>query len=226
MATGIVLLAGSSTRYNPNNPKQFEIVCGRPLFDYSISTFIKSNQIDKVVLVVKSDHLDYVKSYYSNCEKVVGVIAGGVTRQSSVLLALEFLSSLIKPEEKILIQDAARPLVTEKMIEDVISALDNFESCTIASNNKDTLCISKSNIIEGYVDRNITYRIETPQGFIYKKLFDAHKKMDINLFSDDTQLLQAIGIPTKLILSDTINLKITTLSDMELFKSINREFES
>ena len=225
MATGIVLLAGSSTRYNSNRPKQFELVNNRPIFDYSISAFIKSPLIEKIVLVTRKDYLDYVRKFYKDESKIIGVIEGGVTRQTSVLLALEFLDGKIDGNEKILIQDAARPFLSSAMIENSVKTLDEYDSCTSASRNKDTLCQSSGEFIDNYVDRTMTFCIETPQGFIYKKLFEAHKRMDVNLYTDDTQLLKSIGIQTKLIISDEVNFKITTLSDMELFKKICEEEE-
>lgn len=217
MAIGIILLAGSSTRYSSVTPKQFELVNNRPLFDYAISTFLANKNISKVVLVTRSDYVDYLKDFYKKKKKILGVIEGGETRQQSVFNSLSFLESKIKSNEKILIHDAARPLVSDQMINDVIATLDEYKSCTIASLTTNTLCQSHSETIENYVDRGITFSIETPQGFIYESLFEAHKRMDTNLFTDDTQLLQSVGIKTKLVISKDFNFKITTKSDMELF---------
>ena len=217
MAIGIILLAGSSTRYSSVTPKQFELVNNRPLFDYAISTFLANKSISKVVLVTRSDYVDYLKDFYKKKKKIFGVIEGGETRQQSVFNSLSFLENKIKGNEKILIHDAARPLVSDQMINDVIATLDEYKSCTIASLTTNTLCQSHSEVIENYVDRGITFSIETPQGFIYESLFEAHKRMDTNLFTDDTQLLQSVGIKTKLVISKDFNFKITTKSDMELF---------
>lgn len=217
MAIGIILLAGSSTRYNSNKPKQFELVNGRPLFDFAISIFLANKNISKVVLVTRFDYVDYLKKFYNGKKKVFGVIEGGETRQQSVFNALSFLESKVKDSEKILIHDAARPLVSDQMINDVIDALNENKSCTIASLTTNTLCQSHSEYIENYVDRGITFSIETPQGFIYDALFEAHKRMDTNLFTDDTQLLQSVGIKTKLVINKDFNFKITTKSDMDLF---------
>lgn len=217
MAYAIILLSGSSTRFNGETPKQFTLVNGKPLFMYSLDAFLSHPKIEKVVLVTLKNYIDFVKGYLPST-KPVDVIAGGNTRRESSYFGIKQLNLSANDNSKVLIHDAARPLVTYKMIDDVLNTLDHCCSCTIASSTNNTLIDLEGN----YLDRNLIKSIETPQGFIYCPLLKAHETVNNNA-TDDTMLLKEIGYKTELVMSNSINIKVTNKDDLLIVKAILEE---
>ena len=97
----------------------------------------------------------------------------------------------------------------------MVSSLDESNNSTIASEMNNTLIDVNGN----YLDRSKIRTIETPQGFIYSSLVKAHETVTKEV-TDDTMLLNEIGYPTKLVLSSSVNLKVTNKEDILIAKAI------
>ena len=135
MAYAIILLSGSSTRFNGEKPKQFTLINGKPLFMYSLEVFLKHPEIERVVLVTLKDYIDFVKENI-NYDKRVDVIEGGKTRRKSSYLGIKHLDKYVSNDSKILIHDAARPLVTSKMIDNLLEAAEELNE-TVSRSEKE-----------------------------------------------------------------------------------------
>jgi len=215
MNISIILAAGTSSRFNKKKPKQFDDSFNKKmLIEHSIETFIKHSRIDKVILVVPELFLNKIKNKIKNCI----IIKGGKTRQES-----SFLGLMACPQNttNVLIHDAARPFVSTEIIENCINNLNdkNIAVCP-ALPCTDTIAEIKNNKdIYNTLDRNILYKLQTPQAFNYKILLDCHKKLNEQV-TDDISIIKKQGYNCKIIKGDIKNMKITYEEDFKMLKSL------
>jgi len=212
----IIVAAGNSTRFNCAIPKQYLIMNGRSVLNWTVRAFLASDFIDNVLVVINKDHKDL---YYNSTEEfdILDPIIGGKTRNESVLLGLKALEQ-INPKN-VLIHDAARPLISTKLIDEVISQLQNYSAVDVGIGITDTI---KHNFAKNKIktiDRNKLYATQTPQGFQYKTILDLHKQSNAN-YTDDISLCIENGIKICKIEGDKNNIKITNSSDIEFCKYI------
>ena len=118
-------------------------------------------------------------------------------------------------QEKVLIHDGARPLVTDEMIDSLITMLEQCDSCTIASKCTSTMINDEGD----YIDRNKLCVIGTPQGFKLETILRAFEEYKESA-TDDTSLVAKLGIKPKIIFNDSPNIKVTTQEDLVVVKAI------
>ncbi len=228
MNYGIILLGGDSLRTSTSLPKQYFVIKGKEVFLYSFEVFLKNPNISKILLVTNEEYIDFVKIKLLNYKttKEINVIKGGFNRQESTFLALNYIKehesdvSLIN----VIIHDAARPLLTTKVLDSVIEELKTKEAITTYYPIYDSICTSKDlKVIDGYRTRTETFSIQTPQAFRFDLIFNAHlsaineKWPNIN---DDSVLVKKNGHEVNLVLGDRLNFKITTIDDLFMVKRI------
>jgi 2-C-methyl-D-erythritol 4-phosphate cytidylyltransferase/2-C-methyl-D-erythritol 2,4-cyclodiphosphate synthase len=150
--------------------------------------------------------------------KILPPVHGGAARQESVRNGLESLTEM-RPDN-VLIHDAARPFVTADVIDGVISALDRHPGAIPAVPVIDTLKRGSERIIGGTVERAGLWRAQTPQGFRFDAILDAHRKLSDKQLTDDAALLEAQGLKVELVPGAEGNFKITTMEDFERAKRL------
>lgn len=217
--TGIILLAGQSTRYNKGINKNLDSLDDKLVITHSIKKFLNNQYINELILVVRPEDIDEVlKDVHSNTErtKPIKIVPGGSTRQESVYNALQIVNSDI-----VIIHDGARPLVRDKYIKSCIESMDEYYASTIAVKAKDTIKIGndKNEVIET-TDRANTWIVQTPQCFDTEILKFVHEKYRNEVATDDCSLVEREGVTVKLIEGDYTNIKITTKEDMEIAKKL------
>ena len=208
MNIAIILAAGNSNRFGGNTPKQFIKIKDRLLIDFSIATFEKIKNINKIIIVVS-------KKYYSLMVKEYpqhSIILGGETRKES---SYNGLLACDKETKKVLIHDSARVLITEDLINKCIKTLDDYNAVTLAVAVKDTIAKVKNSSIIKIDDRETLRAIQTPQGFNFTKIKNAHIE-DKKNYTDDIQLMLNSNYDCKFIEGDEINFKVTTKNDFIL----------
>ncbi len=168
----IIAAAGEGSRFgaetNKENPKQCRMLLNKPLYMWSMSEFISNVYISSLVLIGNQYILDSMRESVKNfpTEKRIDVICGGKSRQESVFLGLK-QSLTHEPEPKFaLIHDAARPLITQSMINAVAQEITNSGAATIACAVSDTVKRVEKNTLDisDTLDRNELYLAQTPQG--------------------------------------------------------------
>ena len=222
MITAILLLAGNSERLGLKDTfKQFIQINNKELYLFALQELIKNNNIDNVLLVYKSEHFDLIKNSLAKIKitKPIYLVCGGKTRQLSVFNALNYINNCLH-SEYVLIHDAARPGLSQKIINENIEALKTFDATTTILKIHDS--IAGFNNLEkfNYLDRNKTFLIQTPQCFKFEIIFNQHIKAYNNNkfdYSDDIQIFNDYK-NVKFIEGNVFNLKITTLNDLELLK--------
>jgi 2-C-methyl-D-erythritol 4-phosphate cytidylyltransferase/2-C-methyl-D-erythritol 2,4-cyclodiphosphate synthase len=139
-------------------------------------------------------------------------VAGGATRQESVLRGLEGLRAAAP--ETVLIHDGVRPLVDAALIDRVIDGLAEHVAVLPALPVTDTLKRVADDHVLGTVERAGLFRAQTPQGFRYPAILDAHRRQAGSAMTDDVALAEAAGIAVAVVAGDECNLKITAPEDL------------
>ncbi|TQS72792.1 bifunctional 2-C-methyl-D-erythritol 4-phosphate cytidylyltransferase/2-C-methyl-D-erythritol 2,4-cyclodiphosphate synthase [Rhodobacteraceae bacterium] len=202
----IIVAAGRGTRAGGELPKQWCLLNGKPVLSHTISAF--QNALDARILLVL--HPDEMQRGMELCGGAVTLVAGGDSRNASVRNALEALDG--SPVTRVLIHDGARPLVTGAVIKDVLSALETSPAAAPALPVTDALWKGHHGYVEGTHDRTGLYRAQTPQGFHFPAILNAHRSY-IGTAADDVEVARAAGLPVAITRGQEDNLKITYAND-------------
>ncbi len=218
--TGIILVAGNSTRFGQNRNKNFELVNGKSILSYSINAFNNNKYIDDIIVVIKQDDKETVQKIIDEQEtnKKIDLVIGGISRQESVYNAIRTTTSDI-----VIIHDGARPAIKQEYINKSIEEMSNFKGVTIGVKSKDTIKITDDNgIVVNSTKRSNTYVIQTPQCFDREILLKLHEKYKETEVTDDCMLLEKGGYEVKIIEGDYTNIKVTTYDDMNIISQFLR----
>lgn len=224
----LVLAAGTGSRMgNADKPKQFLSVYNKPLLVHTVEAFEVNDNIDSVVIVTNEEYIDQVKVWCKQFDltKVKCVVAGGPSRQLSVYNGLQGLKSIgVEEDDNIIIHDAARPLISQEIINDNIEGCKLYGAVDTVIPASDTIIRSLDKIvIKEIQNRSELFQGQTPQSFKFKIINDAHeiaKKNNDNDTTDDCKLVIKNGTPVHLVAGSKLNFKITTFDDLMMLKAL------
>ena len=201
----VILAAGTGSRIGGETPKQFIVFDGKELFMHSL----------EIVLVVNEFYNDKYVNFVKNYEisKKLVLINGGKNRQDSVFNAIKYISQN-NENAIILVHDAARPYVSEKIILDNIEAVKKFECCTTAIPSSNSVYLTKGGNFVEEVNRDSIYLAQTPQSGYLKIFQKAFKKID-KIYTDEAAIFAASGYVPHIVLGEEKNLKITYPEDLQ-----------
>ena len=215
----IILSAGQGERLNEKLPKGFIKLEEKPLFLWSLEAFDQTEEIQGGVLVVPENWEEEAKRYLINLQKEWLITKGGPTRQDSSFSGLLALEAL-KPEY-VLIHDGARPFLKKDLIKRLL--LQAPQAVIPVLPVKETLIEADENWASKIIDRKKTKIVQTPQGFPYRRILEAHKlakEEGLMDQSDDSSLYLRYGGRVKLVEGDIFNIKITFPEDLKFAKWI------
>jgi 2-C-methyl-D-erythritol 4-phosphate cytidylyltransferase/2-C-methyl-D-erythritol 2,4-cyclodiphosphate synthase len=220
----IVVAAGSGVRASSASglPKQYASIGGEMVLTHTLRAFASHPDIGLIVTVIRAgDEALYVQAAAGLGAKLAArlgrFVAGGATRQQSVHNGLKALAA-VSPE-RVLIHDAARPFVDHGVISRVIGALDGCDAALAAVPVADTLKREENGAVAATVDRAGLWRAQTPQGFRYRAILEAHEAAEAasrSDFTDDSAIAEWRGMAVALALGSEANSKITTAEDLAL----------
>ena len=204
----VILAGGKGSRFGKKLPKQFIEINGENLIHFFLKR-IDTRNFDKILIVHKYSHLKYIKNIRIDFPSVNFLFANaGKNRQLSSFNALRKLKPF-KPKN-VLIHDAARPFCSNKLIVKILKQLKKNYSAIPYVYSVDKKVVANKEF------NNKLKLIQTPQGFEFKTIFEAHKKTLIKNAKDDSILLPQNKI--KFIRGENLNLKITYSDDLNYFK--------
>ena len=163
----IIVAAGRGKRAGGDLPKQWQMLTGKPVLGRTIDAFRK--QTDVICVVLHPDDHDLWNDFGLEADAVVN---GGATRDESVRAGL--LAVKDHNPSKVLVHDAARPLVSKQTIQRVLDALEEHPGAAPALPVTDALWRSEGTAVDAAVSREHLYRAQTPQGFNYAQILEAH----------------------------------------------------
>ncbi len=215
----ILLLGGSAKRFGGNTPKQLLPVNGRPLFCYAFDALSTSPEIDAIILVVRPDLEDEVKGIVEKraSKKPICYVPGGDSRSESVRNAILYLDENgISGETIILIQDADRPHLDERLIKEGIEkAMDSGASVTAIPCTDSVFVSSDSEHVSSYQEREKTFLAQTPQTF----RLDLLRKLSFaEISTDEASQIHALGEKVSIVRGSPLNYKINYPEDLERFE--------
>lgn len=228
MNIALILAAGSGSRMgNADKPKQFLPIYGKPLMIHTIEAFEAHDEVEAVVIVTNDIYIDQVKVWCKQYDlsKVKGVVAGGDSRQISVYNGLMAVKNIAKSDNDIIIiHDAARPLISQKIISDNIKACMKFGAVDTVIKASDTIIRSTDEkTINDIPNRSELYQGQTPQTFKLSLILQAHEKAKSGLIpnvTDDAKLVLSLGEKVHLVEGSKQNFKITTFDDLMMLKAL------
>jgi 2-C-methyl-D-erythritol 4-phosphate cytidylyltransferase len=204
----IVVAAGSGSRFG--KPKQFELLAGRSLLDWS--TAAAACACDDVVVVLPPGAVDRLAA---SAGGVVGV-AGGATRSESVRNGL---TAVPDDADVIVIHDAARPLASAALFDAVIAAVrDGADAAIPGVAVTDTIKRVEGAAVVETLDRSALVAVQTPQAFRADALRRAHAMGDDA--TDDAALVEASGGKVVVVPGEAANIKVTTLDDLRIVEAL------
>ncbi|MBN8997005.1 MAG: bifunctional 2-C-methyl-D-erythritol 4-phosphate cytidylyltransferase/2-C-methyl-D-erythritol 2,4-cyclodiphosphate synthase [Rhizobiales bacterium] len=211
----IIVAAGRGTRVaGAQVPKQYQELGGISLLRHTLDAFLAHDAIDRVVTVIHPDDAGRYAAIASQHRKLMKPVHGGASRQQSVLNGLAALEDL--NPDKVLIQDAARPFASAALLTRVIGALDAADAVLPVVPVANTLKrIRADGTVAETVPRENLAGAETPQGFRFAAIRDAHRRAAAAgvEVTDDAAVAEWAGIPVVTVAGEAGNVKLTTAED-------------
>ena len=220
----IVLAGGSGRRMGNALPKQFLKVNERMIIEHTIDAFERSVRIDEIAVVTHPDYVEEMKGIITaNAWKKVGrVLLGGKERTDSTLSALR---AYTEGDDRLLIHDGVRPLVSQEIIENVCDALMTCDAVNVVIPAVDTIIEVRDGAMVAAPKRENLRQVQTPQGFkraVLAQAFDRAFEDPAFVATDDCGVVFKYAPDTtiKIVDGDTTNIKITYKEDLEFAKKI------
>jgi 2-C-methyl-D-erythritol 4-phosphate cytidylyltransferase/2-C-methyl-D-erythritol 2,4-cyclodiphosphate synthase len=216
----LIVAAGKGERAGTALPKQYEQLAGRPMLRRTVEAFaaVSSNQNWPVQVVIGGGQEALAATALDGLELPAPVI-GGATRQESVRRGLEALAK--DAPDYVLIHDAARPLISARVIQAVVAALEaGADGALPMVSASDTL---RRRGVDGswtLVPRENLYRAQTPQGFVYAKILAAHRAHASEDVTDDVALAELAGLKVQMVEGEEKNIKVTRKEDFALAEKL------
>lgn len=227
MNIAIIFAGGSGQRMNKNGcPKQFLELYGKPIIIYTLEYFEQHPDIDKIVIPCLHGWENKLQQMLDkfNIKKVIKILPGGKDTQESKMHALNYLKNICSDNDIILLHDAVRPIISEKLITDNIECVKTNGNAISAVPFTETGIVSADRIsTDKTIVRNTLFIAKAPQSFYFKDVYVAHKKgetMPYTITIDTCSLMTELGIKLYLVSTDTSNIKITTPDDFFIFKAL------
>ena len=211
----LLVAAGAGDRLGEERPKAFVKLGELPLLAESLRRLDESDWVDAIVVAVPADWEEpaILLAEELSASKVVAAVRGGETRAESVRAALAEV-----PEDAlvVLVHDAARPLLTEDVLERVLAPLsEGWDGVAPGLPIVDTVKTVSGDAVTGTLSREKLIAVQTPQAFVAAKLREAYAG-DLSGATDCSSLVeQRGGGRIKWIEGDTRLLKVTTKADLE-----------
>lgn len=211
----VVVAAGRGSRMGMRESKQYLMLEDKPIFIHTLEAFDRHPEIAEMVLVTGGQDVDRCRSWIAEfgMTKQVQVIPGGAERQQSVYQGLLHISA-----PWVLVHDGVRPFVTREQISACCEAAIEHGASVLAVPVKDTIKQADGRgWVASTLDRRVLWAIQTPQAFRRDDLLAAHERAEREGFTgtDDSMLVERLGLPVKLVEGAYSNIKITTPEDLD-----------
>ena len=221
----VILAGGVGSRMNADRPKQFIEVCGKPVIIHTVENFRKNKKIDGIVTVCVKGWEDHLRRILDdNGMDDIDIILGGECSHDSIRNAVFSLERRLKGDDYVIVHDAARPIITQGVIDDLIrvaseygnacSSLPFYEPVMVTENGIDACKdIPRSNLV----------RTGAPQMFLFSQMIDAYRRAETDGLHDFVYANLAVahyGYPIHFSKGLQNNIKITHPEDIELFEAL------
>ena len=210
----VIVAAGSASRMGGID-KVMAPLDGEPMIVKTVRAFAQSDAIREIVVVTRPDLIAPMGKLCHPFDKVKAVVVGGKSRAESVHLGLNALSDKVK---LVAIQDGARPLITESVIDRTVRAAHIYGAAAPGIPVKDTVKVVQGGVVIATPDRKNLQAIQTPQVFDFDLLRGALSQaiQEEAEITDDCSAVERIGFSVKIVEGDERNIKVTTPVDLKI----------
>jgi 2-C-methyl-D-erythritol 4-phosphate cytidylyltransferase len=213
----IITAAGSSKRWADQQKKEYASLDGRPVLHRTIEPFLEITPALKVIVTLPPADIPAVRKLLRpqiDTDRI-HLVAGGKSRQESVRLGLESLRE--RPPRLILIHDGARPWIDGDLIQRVLEGTRRWGACIpVVETSEAPKRIGPSGLILEDLNRDEYKLAQTPQGFLYNRILEAHRRVKDtpHLFLDDAEVYAVFWGGVFTVPGDRKNRKITFKEDL------------
>lgn len=227
MTIALVIAGGNGKRTGLPVPKQFLTVYEKPIIVYTMENLQRMSEIERIVVVLPSGWESFVDSYciHFGIAKYCGHTLGGDSRIKSVANGLEYLTQIVPDDEMIVLVDANRPLMPHGIIHNAIEAARRSGASVSVESSMDSLYQCNfdgdNGVVECSLDRKIIFKGQNPECACLKDFHSLYKKAIQDRLPDmaATALFLHYGQPVSTVRGSSMNFKITTVDDLELFRA-------
>ena len=219
----VIVAAGIASRMGGIDKVMAELD-GEPMILRTVRTFQNCDAIKEIVVVTREDLILPIMRLCAGFDKVRAVVCGGASRQESVGLGMNALSNKVK---LVAVQDGARPLITEAVIDRTVRAAHSYGAAAPAVPVKDTIKVVTGGVVKETPDRAALQAVQTPQVFDFDLLRGALKKANQEgaAVTDDCSAVERLGMSVKIVEGDERNIKVTTPMDLKIAKLLLEEMK-
>lgn len=212
-----------------DKPKQYELLCGKPMVLHSLETFLDMSEIDTVWVGVSPDGILIPKGGWPTNSKLRVVPTGGETRQQTVVNTLKLMLNQGLPSaDWVLVHDAARPGLRKEIVKKLVDDVVQAQSCggilamPLADTLKQSIKQADLSVIQNTLPRDGLWAAQTPQMFRLQALSEALcQAIDANYpVTDEASAMEIAGHQPMLVMGEGINLKVTYPSDWDLMETL------
>jgi 2-C-methyl-D-erythritol 4-phosphate cytidylyltransferase len=220
----VIPAGGKGSRIGFSVPKQYLKFNSKELIVYTLEVFQKNRLIDEIIIAAEKPYFPLLKKIKEKYKltKIKKIVDGGKKRQDSVYNALSAINA--DKDDLIVVHDAARPLLTASVLNNAISIAEKKGNALVCLKAKDTM-IKVRGTVDSYLDRREIYNVQTPQIFKFKDLKKAFEKAYKEKFysTDESMLVKKLGKKIHIAEGSVLNFKITTKSDIQIFKQLIKQ---
>lgn len=214
----VIPAAGLGKRMGYGYNKVFIEIEGRPVIDMTVQHFNNDEKCSGIYLAARAEETKILKEAFLKYDKVKGIIEGGKERQYSIYNVLKEIPSC----DYVMIHDGARPFITQNILDRLYEEVIQSKAVICGVSSKDTVKKVKGGKIVETIPRGSLFIAHTPQVFSYDLIMEAHKNARTSglAVTDDSSMVEALGVDVSIVQSDYDNIKITTQEDLDIASAI------
>ena len=227
MFTSVIIpAAGAGERMGTAVSKQFLLLQGKPIIIHTLERFQMCGSVNEIIIAVQPSSRQQVEFLIGefHLSKATKIVEGGKRRQDSVSNALSHLNP---QAEVVIVHDAVRPFIHQKVILESIDKAIAYSAAVVAVRVKDTVKVGNDEgRFERTLDRSVLWLAQTPQTFRRKVLVDSYEKASRERIdaTDDASLVELLNIRPAIVEGGFENIKITTPDDLDFAGVVARRF--
>lgn len=225
MNIAVILAGGVGSRLGMSLPKQFFKVAGKMVIEHAVDAFEKNKLIDEIAVVIDNHYMFMVEDMIikNGWQKVKRILIGGEERYHSSLAAVNAYQDF--KQANLIFHDAARPLISQRIINDVVKGMELYNAIDVAINSADTIIEVENDSIIAIPDRGKMRRGQTPQGFKQETIAKAY---ELALQDENFKATDDCGIVKKylpqekifVVQGEEVNMKLTYPEDTYLLDKL------
>lgn len=220
----IIPAAGQGKRMGAGKNKLLIELNQIPIIIHTLLVFENDEDCNGIILAIHPDDEIQFKSFIHKYKisKIKGLVPGGKERQDSIYHALQ----TVKDNGIVLVHDAARPFIKKEQIHLLVENAETKDAAIIGVPAKDTMKMVRNGIVTETVERSSLWIVQTPQAFRFALLMEAYKKAEQENFigTDDSSLVERLGVPVTMVEGDYDNIKLTTPEDLIFAEAILKKY--